>query len=133
VTSKALKATVLIAVIIVAAFVAYALITYPRTLINFTVSFTVGADVQQKEFDMPFLQDWVQVEVSVSSGTSLWTARILSQGEVVWEHAAHQTGQTSYESEWIKLPGGHYNFTFATVGIGSLEAEIKVTSKGGFW
>ncbi len=133
VTSKAFKAIVLILVIIVAAFFVYAIATYPRTVINFQVSFTVGADVQQREFDMPFLHDWIQVEVVVSSGTSLWSAKILSQGEVVWEHAAHQTGQTSYKSEWIKLPSGHYNFTFATFGIGSLEAEVKVTSKGDFW
>lgn len=133
VMSKGLKAVVLILVIIVAVFSIYAAITYPRTVISLQISFTVGADVQRKEFDMLFLHDWVQVEVIVTSGTSLWNAKILSQGEVIWEHAAHQAGQTSYKSEWINLPSGKYNFTFATVGIGSLEAEIRVTSKGGFW
>jgi hypothetical protein len=116
-----------------ATFSIYAALTYPRKLIGLTVSFTVGADVQNKEVDMPPLHGCVQVEVDVSSGTSLWIARILNGSDVVWEHAAHQSGQTSYTSEWITLPGGHYNFTFATIGIGSLQAEITVTSKGSFW
>jgi hypothetical protein len=73
------------------------------------------------------------VEVTVNSGTLLWTAQILSQSETLWTHATHQVGKTTYKSDWIKLSSGHYNFTFVTVGLGSLEADIKVTSKGGFW
>ena len=45
----------------------------------------------------------------------------------------HKGGKTTYISEWIQIHSGHYNFTFATAGLGTLSAEIRVTSKGGFW
>ena len=132
-TSKVLMVSVLIAVVVVAGLGVYAALTYPRIVVSFPVSFTVGADVENREFDMPLLHGWVQVEVAVISGTALWSAKIVCQDGVVWSHAAHQAGQTVYRSGWIELPSGHYNFTLATAGLGSLEAEIKVTSKGGFW
>jgi hypothetical protein len=119
----------LIAVVLVA----YFALTYPRVLVDFQVSFTVGADVRRVEFEVPFLHDYVRVEVYVQSGNALWNAKILSGDEVLWNHAASQGGQTTYTSEWIKLSGGRYNFTFTTAGLGSLEAEVKLTSKGGFW
>jgi hypothetical protein len=131
--SKTLVASVLILVIIVAVVGAYAALTYPRKVLSFSVSFSVGADVERKEFDVPILDQRVQVKVVINSGTSLWTARILSQENVLWSHGALQGGQTTYESEWIELQNGHYNFTFATAGLGSLNADIEVTSKGGFW
>ena len=132
-TSKTLRAVVLIAVLVVAALGVYAVLTYPKTVVSFPVAFTIGADVEHKEFGMPLLHGWAQVEVIVGSGTALWTAAIILQDETVWSHTAHQGGQTIYRSGWIELPSGHYNFTFATAGLGSLEAEIKVTTKGGFW
>jgi hypothetical protein len=132
-TSKALMVAALIVVIVVASVGIYAALTYPRAVVSFPVSFTIGAAVENREFDVPILHSWVQVEVVVSSGTSLWTAKILSQDNILWSHSAHQGGQTTYKSEWIELSSGHYNFTFATAGLGSLEAEIKVVSKGGFW
>jgi len=131
--STTFKVAVLVAILIVTIVGVYAALTYPRTLIDFPVSFTLGADVERKEFDVSILHSQVQVEVIVNSGTSLWTAQILSQDETLWTHAAYQGGQTTYKSDWIKLSSGHYNFTFATAGLGSLEAEIKLTSKGGFW
>lgn len=132
-TSKILRAVVLIVVFVVVALGIYAILTYPKTVVSFPVSFTVGADVEHREFDIPLSHGWVQVEVVVSSGTTLWNAKILSEDDVLWEHSAHQGGQTAYKSEWMELPNGSYNFTFATAGFGSLEAQIMVTSKGGFW
>lgn len=123
----------IIAALVVVVFVAYLAFTYPRVLVSFTVSFTIGADVKRVEFEVPFLHDYVRVEVYVQSGNALWNAKILSDDEVLWNHAASQGGQTTYTSEWIKLSGGRYNFTFTTAGLGSLEAEVKLTSKGGFW
>lgn len=131
--TKALKPVVLIVIAVVAVFAVYAAVTFPTTVLNFPVSFTVGADVERREFDVPILHGWVQVEVVVNSGTLLWTAKILNQDNVLWGHSAHQGGQTTYQSGWIELSSGYYNFTFVTAGLGSLEAEIKVSSKGGFW
>ncbi len=113
--------------------VAYFLVTYPRVLVDFIVAFTIGADVKRVEFEVPFLHDYVRVEVYVQSGNALWNAKILSGDKVLWNHVASQGGQTTYSSEWIKLSSGRYNFTFATAGLGSLEAKVKLTSKGGFW
>lgn len=128
------KAFFLIATVIVAVLlVAYFALTHPRVLVNFSVSFTIGADVRRVEFEVPFLHEYVKVEVSVRSGNALWTAKILSGDDVLWNHVASQGEQTIYISKWIRLPSGSYNFTFATAGMGSLEAEIRLTSKGGFW
>lgn len=121
------------AVIIVVLLVAYSALTYSRVLVDFPVSFTIGADARNVEFEVPFLHEYVKVEVYVRNGNSLWTAKILSGEDVLWSHTTTQRGQTTYSSEWLRLPSGRYNFTFATAGIGSLEAEIKLTSKGGFW
>ncbi len=131
--SKALKATVLIVIIVVVAFGVYAAATFPRTAVSFPVSFTVGAEKKEEEFDVPWLHGLAQVEVKVQSGTALWSAKITSGDEAIWSHSATQGGQTTYASEWIEIPAGRCNFTFGTVGIGSLEGEIKVTTKGGFW
>lgn len=131
--SRATVFFVIATVIIMVLLVAYFTLTYPRVLVNFSVSFTIGADVRRMEFEVPFLHERVKVEVSVYSGNALWTAKILSGDDVLWNQAASQGGQTTYSSEWIRLPSGRYNFTFATAGMSSLEAEIKLTSKGGFW
>ena len=128
-TSKIL----LIIVMVVAPLGTYIILTYPRNVVGFPVSFAVGVETEQREFDVSILHSRVQVEVVVDSGTSLWSAKIQNQNGVLWDHVAHQGGQTTYRSGWIELPRGHYNFTFATIGLGSLEAEITVTSKGGFW
>jgi hypothetical protein len=131
--SKPIIALAAIVIIIVAAFSVYAGETYPRTTANITVSFTIGADSKTIGFDQPFLDDKVQVQVIVQNGAALWQAQITSQGNVIWEHSAGQGEQTSYNSGWIELTSGSYNFTFRTLGVGSLNAIATVMSKGSFW
>ncbi len=131
--SKATVALAVIVVIIVAGFALYAGLTYPRTTLTIPVSFSVGAEDKTVAFDQPFLDDKTQVQVTIENGAALWQAKITSQDQVVWEHTAGQGGQTSYDSGWIQLSSGSYNFTFTTIGIGSLDAVVTVTSKGGFW
>ena len=131
--SKSAIALVSIVIIIIAAFSVYSGETYPRSSVNLSVSFTVGADSKIIAFDQPFLDNNVQVQVTVHSGVALWQAQITSQGNVIWQHSAGQGEQTSYNSGWMDLQADNYNFTFKTVGVGSLNADITVTSKGGFW
>jgi hypothetical protein len=119
--------------IIILAVAIHAATTYPRTTASIFVSFTVGADSKTIEFDQPFLDDKVQVQVSVQNGAALWRAQIRSGDQIIWEHLAAQGEQQSYSSEWIPLPSRNYNFTFGTIGIGTLEATATVRSKGGFW
>ncbi len=130
---SALVALVVIVVLIVAGFAVYASVTYPRTVVSIPVAFTIGADSSTRTFDQGFLDDKVQVQVQVNSGAALWRAQIISQGSVIWEHAASQGEQQSYTSNWIQLSPVTYNFTFGTIGIGSLQATATVSSKGGFW
>jgi hypothetical protein len=131
--SKSIIALAAAVIIIIAAFAVYAGVTYPRTTVNIPVSFTIGADTKTTVFDQPFLDDKAQVQVTVQTGAALWQAQITSQSNVIWQHSAGQGKQTSYNSGWIELPSGNYNFTFRTVGVGSLNAVAIVTSKGGFW
>ncbi len=131
--SRAIIASVIIVIVVIAVFVVYAGITYPRTVITVPVSFTIGADSTTTTFDQPAYDDKVQVQVTVQNGAAIWRARILSNEQVIWEHSAAQGEQQSYNSGWISLPSRSYNFTFGTVGIGSLDATVTVSSKGGFW
>lgn len=133
VKSKSIMALAAIVIIIVAAFAIYAGVTYPRTTVNIPVSFTIGVDSKTAAFDQPFLDDKAQVQVGVQNGAALWRAQILSGDQVIWEHSAAQGEQQSYNSGWIQLPSGSYNFTFGTIGIGSLDARATVMSKGGLW
>ena len=133
VKSKSIMALVAIVIIIVAAFAIYAGVTYPRTTANIPMSFTIGADSKTAAFDQPFLDEKVQIQVGVQNGAALWRAQILSGDQVIWEHSAAQGEQQSYNSGWIQLPSGNYNFTFGILGIGSLEATASITSKGGLW
>ncbi len=130
---SAVIALAAIIIILVISFSAYAAITYPRTIVSVPVSFTVGADSTKTAFNQPLITDKVQVQVSVQSGASLWRAQILKGSQVIWEHSAGQGEQTSYKTDWIPLPSGSYNFTFATIGLGTLNAKATITSKGGFW
>lgn len=108
-------------------------LTFPREVLNFPVSFAIGADVKRELMEVPFMNDQVMIEVIINSGSALWNARILSGEETVWSHSAAQGEQTTYNSGWLQVSSGLYNFSFATAGAGSLSAEITVTSKGGFW
>jgi hypothetical protein len=94
---------------------------------------SAGVTYTPKEFDVPWLHGSLQVEIKVQSGTAIWSAKITSGDKEIWSHTAPQGGQTTYTSEWIGISTGHYNFTFGTIGVGSLEAEVRVTTKGGFW
>jgi hypothetical protein len=131
--SKTLTAVAAIIIVLAAAFTIYSGATYPRTIVNIPVSFTIGADVATGEFDQSVLNDQIQLQVAVQNGAALWHAQILSGNQVVWEHRAALGEQQSYSSGWIQLSSGSYNFTFGTIGIGSLDATFSVSSKGGFW
>ncbi len=85
--SKAVKAALAVVIIVIVVFASFAGLTYPRIAAGFSVSFTVGVDRQEKEFELPFLHGLAQVEVKVVSGTSLWSAEISSNGETLWTHA----------------------------------------------
>ena len=129
--SRAATASIAVAVIVLVVSALYAGLTYPRTIVTVPVSFTVGADVTSTQFDQPALNNRVQVQVSVESGLALWQARILDGDQVMWEYATGQSGQQSYDSGWIYLPSGNYNFTFGAIG--ALDAMVTVSTKGGFW
>lgn len=131
--SKSLTALVAIIIITVAASAIYAGATYPRTIVSIPVSFTVGTDVTNTQFDQSILNSKVLVQITIQHGAALWRARILSGDQIIWEHAATQGEQQSYTSGWLTLPSGSYNFTFGLVGAGSLDATATVSSKGGFW
>ncbi len=122
----------IIAVVLIAS--VYVALTLPKTVIDFNVAFAIGAERKVEEFEVPLLQDKVQVEVIIGSGSALWNAKISdSNGKEVWSHSNAQGDQTSYRSSWLSLPSGRYNFTFGTIGFGELQANIRVASKGGFW
>lgn len=132
-TSRGVIAGVLIIVVIVASIGIYAIVTYPRTILSFTVSFTIVVDFEREEFDVPFLYSWVQLKIDVLSGTTLWLAGIQSGNTTVLNYGSAPLGQFTYSSDWIRLDSGRYNLTMVAVGFGSLEADVTVTSKGGFW
>jgi hypothetical protein len=128
------KFIVTVFLIIIAIVGIYAVLVLPRAATDFSVSFTVGADREEREFEVPLLHDKAQIQVIVDSGSALWRARILdSEQNEVWEHTKAQSEKTSYISDWIDLPSGRYNLVFGTIGIGDLQANVKVTTKGAFW
>lgn len=129
---KKIAVITLVAIILLSAL--YSALTFPRDIVKTEVSFSIGADQEREAFSMPVLHDRFQVEVIIGSGSALWSATITNaEGTKIWEHAKAQGDQTSYTSDWISLPSGNYNFTFGAIGIGELQANVKVTSKGGFW
>ena len=134
ISSRTIKiaAIIIIAVILVA--VVYVALTFPRTIVDFPVAFSTGLDLTQQEFEVPALHDKAQVKVTITSGESLWRAAIINQnGEELWSNATiAQENQTTYYSAWIPLPSQRLNVTFSIIN-GSLNAEISITSKGGFW
>ncbi|MFZ7136984.1 MAG: hypothetical protein ACOWW1_00980 [archaeon] len=130
--SKTVSAVAII-IVVVAIFSIYVALTFPQTIFEDNISFDLGTEAKVVEFKQQALRDKIQVKVSLESGTALWRARIMEEDTVIWEHTAAQSGQTTYESEWIALPDGAYNFTFGTVGGGSLESVVTVSTKGGIW
>ena len=131
--SRGLKIAALIVILIIAAVGVFAVWTYPRTVLSLPVSFTIGLETERREFSVPALHSLVQIQVIVNSGAALWEAKILSQDTELWSHRATQGEQTTYSSGWMQIASGNYNFTFATIGFGAFDAEITVSSKGGFW
>lgn len=121
-----------IAVVAAAVLAICSTLTYPKTVVSFPVSFTIGANLEDREFGMSPLYGW-EVEVIVKSGTASWTATIKHQDETIWDHHTSQGGQTICNIGWPKLSSGQYNFTFATAGFGELQADINIAAKGGFW
>lgn len=135
--SKTLKAVVLIIVIVLAIFAVYAALTFPRTVVSFSDSFTLAFDRRTEPFTVQILQSQTLVEISIQNGTAIWNAQITSGNQTIWSHTTSQTGQMTYTSGWQPITPGAYNFTFGIIGAGSLQAPlqatIKVTTKGGFW
>ena len=64
--SKAVIAVTGIVIILIAAFAIYAGETYPRTTVNTQVAFSIGADTKTTMFNQPFIDDKVQVQVTVN-------------------------------------------------------------------
>jgi hypothetical protein len=126
-----LKIIIAIAAISIATVGIFAAVTFPREMLTFPVTFTIGADAKREQMEVPLLNDQVMIQVIINSGSALWNAHILDGEETVWSHSAAQGEQTTYNTEWIPIPSGTCNFTFATAGAGSLSAEITVSSKGG--
>lgn len=111
----------------------YALMTYPSTAISFPVSFTIGADSKHEALELSILQSHVRIDVVVSTGSTWWTAKILQSDTEVWSHSMTQNDQTVFQSEWIALQPGSYNFTYTAASLSALDLDVSVTTKGGFW
>jgi len=127
--SKLIVSAVLIVVILI---VSYSLFTYPRIVLDFPIKIS-GAARTEREFDISSGHRYLRVEIVIREGKSLWSAKIASGNDIVWDGsgAALQTGQTTYTSNWVIAAPGHYKFTIGTLG--SFDGDVKVTSKGGFW
>lgn len=131
--SRGVIVAVAVVVVLIIVFAVYVGLTYPRTVLTIPVSFTAGIDQKNATFDQSSLDSMVQVQVSVQNGAALWRAQILNGSSVIWSHTASLGEQQSYNSGWIGLQSGQYNFTFGVIGGGSLDATATVSSKGGFW
>ncbi|MCJ7635241.1 hypothetical protein MUP77_22985 [Candidatus Bathyarchaeota archaeon] len=127
--SRTSKLAMMVIALVVVAIAAYVAVTYPRTIASTTVSLTAGINSKNVEFDVPWLHERAQIEVMVQSGLgAVWSATISSGNNVLWNNQ----GSGDYLSDWIKLPAGHYVFTFITLG-GALEAQVNIRTKGGIW
>jgi hypothetical protein len=127
--SRTSKLAMMVIALVVVAIVAYAAVTYPRTIASTTVSLTAGMNSKNVEFDVPSLHERAQIEIRVQSGLgAVWSATISSGNNILWNNQ----GSGDYLSDWIKLPAGHYVFTFITLG-GALEAQVNIKTKGGIW
>ena len=123
------KLAMMIIAIVFVAVAAYAAVTFPRTVASTTVSLTAGINSKNVEFDVPSLHERAQIEIKVQSGLgAVWSATISSGNNILWNNQ----GSGNYLSDWIKLPAGHYVFTFITLGV-ALEAQVNIITKGGIW
>jgi hypothetical protein len=136
ISSRALKVVAVTVIVVIAvALVAYLGLTFPRTIADFPVAFSAGIDEATTPFAVPALSDKVQVEIALSGNSTSWKATIENLGGTLWWNytASAQENQTIYHSAWTTLPSGNYNFTFVYFGQESFNAEVRLTSKGGFW
>ncbi len=133
-TSKIVKIAAAIVIVIVAVTGILIALTYPREVFSYQASFNIGYASTQQQFQIPILDNQAQVQVTITSGSTLWSTTITaSNGTQVFSHVASQASQTSYTSDWIILSSGNYNVTFQTLGVGDVQAIVKVNAKGGFW
>jgi hypothetical protein len=102
--SKAVVAAIAVVVVLVTVVALYAGLTYPRTIVNIPVSFSIGADTTTVDFDQPALSNMVQVQVAIQNGVAGWRTRILSGDTEVWSDQAAQGGQQMYGSGWVAVP-----------------------------
>jgi len=128
-TSKMIMSAVLIVVILI---VSYSFFTYPRIVLEFPIKVS-GAVKTEREFDIPWGHQYLQVEIVIRESRTLWSAKITFGNETVWDGsgATQQTGQTTYTSNWVTATLDNYKFTIGTLGL--FEGDVKITTKGGFW
>jgi hypothetical protein len=124
---------ILIVGVLTTIFGVYTLLTYPSTTISFPVSFAIGADTKHEALEVSVLQSHVRIDVVVTSGSTWWTAKILQDDTEIWSHSITQNDQTVFQSDWIELQPGSYNFTFTAASLAALDLDVTVTTKGGFW
>jgi len=63
--SRIPKATVLVVVIVAVVFGIYAAVAFPKTVVSFPVSFTIGAETKTEEFNVQWLHGSIQVEIKI--------------------------------------------------------------------
>ena len=124
---------VVVLIVLIVAIAGYALWTYPRDVVSFPVAFNAGSDLIKKPFAVPVLDSEVMITITIQSGSAIWGASIISGNNTAWSHTAAQGGTTTYTSDWIILQPGDYNFSFGTIGLGGVDAQVTVKAKGGFW
>jgi hypothetical protein len=119
--------------VLIASLGLYTLFTYPSTAISIPMSFTLGADTKQETFEISVLQSQARIDVVVTTGSTWWTAKILQGDAELWSHSMTQNDQTAFQSDWIILSSGSYNFTYTAASLTALALEVTVTTKGGSW
>ncbi len=128
-TSKVIISTVLAVVVLI---VSYSLFTYPRVVLRFPMKLS-GAAKTEKEIELPSGHQYLQVEIIIREGRTLWLAKITFEDEIVWDGsgATLKKGQTTYTSNWVTAAPGRYILSITTLG--SFDGEVLISSKGGFW
>jgi hypothetical protein len=124
---------ILVVGVLTTIFGVYTLMTYPITAISFPVSFTIGADTKHEALEISVLQSHVRIDVVVAMGSTWWTAKIFQDATEVWGHSMTQNDQTVFQSDWIELQPGLYNFTYTAASLAALDLDVTVITKGGFW
>lgn len=124
---------ILVVGVLTTIFGVYTLMTYPITAISFPVSFTIGADTKHEALEISVLQSHVRIDVVVVTGSTWWTAKIFQDDTEVWSHSMTQNDQTVFQSDWIELQPGSYNFTYTAASLAALDLDVTVITKGGFW